>query len=618
MYGYWCKLCRVDLTNRTWKAEDIAEADLKLLMGGTALGAKILLEETPANVDPLSPENKIIFAIGCLQAAPTFPGNAKWSVITKSPLTGSVMDSAGTGAWAPMFKKAGFDALVIEGKADSPVWLNINDNGVEFCDASGLWGMDSVETSLQIKKILGDDRVNALNIGPAGEIMNPIANITCDGHSFAGRGGAGAVMGSKNLKAIAAWGSKKCEVAKPEELKAYCKEMFMILHKATETAEGTPSVMVGMEEIGDSPIRYWRGDVWHGGAKKIGTPRYTQYLNVKPLPCMNCPVGCHRHINVDLANGQHLEGNGPEYETLGLMGSGLCIDDLDAIALATDAANRAGVDTVSAGAYVGFIIECYESGLLTEEQIGMVPRWSDGETLLFLLDKIVKNEGIGSYFKKGVRGAAELIGGDAKGIAVEVKNLDLPAHDPRAVFANYVNYATSPRGACHERGDPQAIATGLVYPEVGLDETPDRFAVDQAAYVAAVAQDGAMVYNCATICKFMIKFAGMSITELLRGFELVTGVELSGEELFRYGERSLTLQRLLNVRDGMSRKDDTVPPKMLQAAAVGGRAFKAPTVAEFNTMLDDYYKIRGWDNNGIPKAETLEKLGLGDYVRFIP
>ena len=618
MYGYWCKLCRVNLSDRSWKVEDIAEADLKLLMGGTALGCKILLEETPANVDPLSPENKLIFALGALQAGPHFPGNAKWSVVTKSPLSGSVMDSAGAGAWAPAFKRAGYDALVIEGKADAPVWLYINDDGVEFRDAAELMGLDSVDVSLKIKEILGDKRINALNIGVAGEILNPIANITCDGHSFAGRGGAGVVMGSKNLKAIAAWGTKSCEVAKPEELKAYSKEMFQILHKATETAEGTPSVMVGMEEIGDSPIRYWRGDVWHAGAAKIGTPYYTQHLNVKPLPCINCPVGCHRHIDVVLRDGSRLVGNGPEYETLGLMGSSLCIEDLDAIAVANDRCNRAGVDTVSAGAFIGFIIECYESGLLTEEQVGMVPKWSDPETLFFLLDKIIKNEGIGAYFKKGIRGAAEIIGGDASAIAVEVKNLDMPAHDPRAVFGNFVNYATSPRGACHERGDPEAIATGLVYPEVGLEEPTDRFSVEEAAYTAAVAQDGAMMYNCATICKFMIKFAGMTITELLRGLELITGEQMDAYELFRYGEKSLNLQRLLNVRDGMSRKDDTVPPKMLIPAAIGGRANQAPTMEQFNVMLDDYYKLRGWNENGIPKAETLEKLGLGDYVRYIP
>ena len=618
MYGYWSKLCRVDLTNKTWKAEDIKDEDLKLLLGGTAFGCKILLEETPAKVDPLSPENKIIFAVGPIQAAKFFPGNAKWSVITKSPLTGTFMDSAGTGAWAPQLKKAGFDALVIEGKSEKPVWLYINDNGVEFKDAADLWGLDSVETSAKIKEILGDKRINALNIGPAGEIMNPIANITCDGHSFAGRGGGGAVMGSKNLKAVAVWGTKECPIADAEGCDKWAKEMFQILHKATETAEGTPSVMTGMEEIGDSPIRYWRGDVWHKGAETIGTPRYTQVLNVKPLPCQNCPIGCHRHIDITLKNGEKLVGNGPEYETLGTMGSGLCIDDLEAISIANDICNRAGVDTISAGSYIGFLTECYEASLISADKIGMVPHFGDPETLLFLVDKIVKNEGIGEYFKKGIRGAAELIGGDAKDIAVEVKNMDLPAHDPRAVFGNFVNYATSPRGACHERGDTQALATGLVYPEVGLETVGDRFSVDEAAQMAIYAQDGAMMYNCSTICKFMIKFAGMTITEYLAGLKTVTGEEWTGKDLFKFGERSLNLQRLINVRDGLDRKDDTVPKKLYIPAAVGGRAGKAPTEAEFNKMLDEFYEKRGWTEKGIPTAEKLNELGLGEYVKYIP
>lgn len=618
MYGYWGKLCRIDLTSKTWCTEDIPEKDLKLLLGGTALGCKYILEETAANVDPLSEDNKIIFALGPIQAAKFFPGNAKWSVVTKSPLTGSIMDSAGAGSWAPQLKKAGFDMVIIQGKAAEPTWLFINDDGVEFRDASELWGLDTIETSLRIKEILGDKRINAINIGPAGEILNPIANITCDGHSFAGRGGAGAVMGSKNLKAIAAWGTKQCEIADPEACGAWSKEMFKILHKATETAEGTPSVMVGMEEIGDTPIRYWRGDVWHKGAETIGTPRYTQYYNVKPLPCQNCPVGCHRHIDYDMKDGTHMEGNGPEYETLALMGAGMCIDDLDAIAVANDHCNRGGVDTVSAGAYVGFITECYETSLLTAEEVGMVPHFGDPETLKFLVDKVIMNEGIGAYFKKGIRGAAEIIGGDAKDIAVETKNMDFPGHDPRAVFANFINYAVGPRGACHERGDTQALATGLVYPEVGVEEVPDRFSISEAAHVAVVAQDGAYAYNCSTICKFMIKFAGMTITEYLEGLKAVTGEDWDGPDLFRFGERAMQLQRIINVRDGMSRKDDTVPKKMYIAAAFGGRADMAPTEKEFNMMLDEYYAERGWDSNGIPTAAKLEEIGLGEYVRYLP
>ncbi len=281
-------------------------------------------------------------------------------------------------------------------------------------------------------------------------------------------------------------------------------------------------------------------------------------------------------------------------------------------------ANRAGVDTISLGSYVGFLIECYEATLITAEEIGIVPKFGDKDTLLFLCDKLIKNEGIGEIFKKGIRGAAAHIGGDAPLLTVEVKNMDLPAHDPRAVFANYPNYATTPRGACHERGDTQAIATGLVYPEVGLEETPDRFSVDEAAPLAVVSQDGALMFNCLTICKFMVKFAGMTISELMHGLELILGKEIDPYELFRVGERSQNLQRLLNVRDGMDRKDDTAPAKLFIPAAVGGRAFQAPTHEEFDKMLDDYYALRGWDKNGIPTAEKLEEIGLGDFVKYLP
>ncbi|WP_461207872.1 aldehyde ferredoxin oxidoreductase family protein [Clostridium sp. DL1XJH146] len=615
MYGYWNKLLRVNLTDKTFKADPIDEKYLKLLLGGAALGAKILLDEVEPKVDPLSKDNKIIFALGFMQAV-NFPGNAKWSVITKGPLTGSFLDSAGTGAWAPQLKKAGYDALVIEGRAENPTYLYINDDGVEFRDAANVWGKDAVETGSIIKKELGNKRINTLNIGPAGEMLNPIACITCDGHSFAGRGGAGAVMGSKNLKAVAVWGTKQVPVKDLDGSEKLAKELMKRLHETAKGGGGTPDVMVPLEALGDVPIKYWRGDVWQRGAKMIGTPRYTEFLNVKPMPCQNCPVGCHRHIHVTLPDGTVLDGNGPEYETLGMMGSGLLIDDLYAIALANDKANRAGVDTISLGSFVGFIIECYEAGFLSEEEIGIVPKWSDNETLQYLIDKLVKLEGIGSLFKKGIRGAVEQIGQESAGIAVEVKNLDLPAHDPRAVYGLAVNYATTPRGACHERGNPQASALGLFYPDCEMDGPPERFDESQAGYCAYIYQNTSMLYNNLTMCKFMVNNGGLTITEIAKELEVVSGIELTNMELLKTSERGIALQRLINIRDGMSRKDDTLPPKMLQAAVIGGRAGKAPV--KFDSMLQDYYKLRGWDENGILKEETLKELGLEEYISFLP
>jgi aldehyde:ferredoxin oxidoreductase len=615
MHGYWNRLLRINLTTESYSVDPVPDAVFKSLIGGAALGAKILLDEVEPRVDPLSPENKIIFALGFLQAA-NFPGNAKWSVVTKGPLTGSFLDSAGTGAWAPQLKKAGYDVLVVEGKASRPVYLYINDDEIEFKSASGIWGMDTQETSRLIKEELGNTRINSLNIGPAGEIMSPIASITCDGHSFAGRGGAGAVMGSKNLKAIAVWGTKQVPLHDPEGAKALAKSLMVRLHKTAKGGGGTPDVMVPLEALGDVPIKYWRGDVWHEGAAMIGTPRYTEFLGVKPLPCQNCPIGCHRHIHRILRDGTVLEGNGPEYETLGMLGASLLIDDLESIAIANDRANRAGIDTISLGSYIGFIIECYESNLLDEKRIGMVPKWNDSETLLFLTDKITKLEGIGSLFKEGIRGAVRLLGPKTSDIAVEVKNLDMPAHDPRAVYGLAVNYATSPRGACHERGNPQASALGLFYPDCEMDGPPERFDEKSAGYSAFIYQNTSMLFNNLTMCKFMVNNGGLTISEICEEFRLTTGISLGTMELLKTSERGIALQRLINVRDGMSRKDDTLPPKMLIPAETGGRAGKNP--ASFDAMLDDYYHLRGWNSNGIPTAETLNELELVDFVRYLP
>lgn len=615
MYGYWKTILRINLTDHTYSTETLDEKYLKLLLGGAALGAKILLDEVKPKIDPLSPENKIIFSLGFMQSV-NFPGNAKWTVVTKGPLTGSFLDSAGTGAWAPQLKKAGYDVLVVEGKSENPVYIFINDDKVEFRAASSIWGKDTIETSKIIKEELGDKRINAINIGPSGENLNPIACISCDGHSFAGRGGAGAIMGSKNLKAIAVWGTKQVPVADLEGSQVLAKELFIRLHETAKGGGGTPDVMVPLEELGDVPIKYWRGDVWHHGAKMIGTPRYTELLNVKPLPCQNCPVGCHRHINLKLKDGSILDGNGPEYETLGMLGASLLLDDLEAIAVANDRANRSGIDTVSLGSYIGFVIECYEAGFLSAEEIGMVPRWNDEETLLYLEDKISRLEGVGSLFRKGIRGAVEIIGQESAGIAVEVKNLDLPAHDPRAVYGLAVNYATSPRGACHERGNPQASALGLFYPDCEMDSPPERFDEDSAGYCAYVYQNTSMLFNNLTMCKFMVNNGGLTVTEIGKELKVSTGIDYTNMDLLKTSERGIALQRLINVRDGLSRKDDTLPPKMLQAAVIGGRAGKSP--AAFEKMLDDYYKLRGWDENGIPTAKTLEELGLEDYIPMLP
>jgi len=450
--GYWERVLRVNLTNKTYKIENVPERIWKKFVGGSGFGAKVLLEEVPPKIDPLSPENKIIFAIGAMQAL-RVPGSGKWSVVTKSPLTKTFLDSAGTGHWAPLFKGCGYDALIIEGKSDIPVYLYITEDNLEFKDASHLWGKDTIETTELIKKELNNSRISMINIGPSGEIGNPIACITCDGNSFAGRGGSGAVMGAKNLKAIVAFGKKQVPVYRMEQGRKKAAELMKILAKQGKegTKYGTTSAVIANEAIGNLPIKYWNEYSWPD-VEKIGHFKIHEDFEVKPRYCANCPIGCHRHIKLKKNDKIIFDTNGPEYETLALMGSSFLCSDLMAICEANEICNRMGIDTISNGAFISFLAECWEKGLINEKNTdGLVIKWGDGKVLIELTKQIAQLKGIGKWFKEGIQGAAKIIGPETKDIIVQVKNMDYAAHDPRHYLSLGVNYATGTRGACHMR-----------------------------------------------------------------------------------------------------------------------------------------------------------------------
>jgi len=617
--GYWGKVLRINLTDRKIKTEDVPEKIWKQVIGGAGYGAKVLLEETTARVDPLSPENKIIFGVGCYQALRA-PGSAKWSVVTKSPLTGTYLDSAGGGSWGTSLKKAGYDAIIIEGKSEKPVYVYITDSESRIEDAPDLWGLDNFETMDYIKdELFQGQKVSAVTIGPAGERMNPIACITADGHSFAGRGGSGAVMGSKNLKAIIISGSKDVLVDNEKEGKEYSLKVMKRLAKdgANFRNTGTSWSVPKLEAIGDVPIKNWSGDTWAEESKMISGPIYNEVLKSKPTFCANCPVGCHRHIKLEDPEKWALEGPGPEYETLGMMGANLLNTSLPSIVKANDICNRWGIDTISTGSFIGFLMECYEKGIINKEYTGGLEiEWGNGEVLVELTEQIAKLEGLGKLFEKGIIGATQKIGEEeTKDIAVQVKNMDLPAHDPRAVFGIAVNYATGTRGACHERGDAQAISTGKYHPEI-MERTFDRFSMKEAPKAAIIAQDYSAFFNSVSLCKFMVKVIGMSLTEVKDIFNAITGWEWSVKELLKAGERIINLQRLVNVRDGIRRKDDVLPKKIFQAAKEGPRKGKVPT--PFEPALEDFYKQRGWSEDGVPTEETLKKLGLEEYISYLP
>jgi len=617
--GYWEKVLRINLTEKTVKKENVPVEVWKQVIGGAGYGAKVLLEETPPRVDPLSPENKLIFAVGCYQAFKA-PGSAKWSVITKSPLTKTYLDAAAGGYWGTFLKSCGYEALIIEGKSERPVYIHITENEVKIKDASDFWGLDNFETMDYIHdKLSGGEKVSAVTIGPAGEQMNPIACITADGHSFAGRGGSGAVMGSKNLKAIIVYGTKKVSANQNEEGHRISLEVMRKLAKngANFRNTGTSWSVPKLEAIGDVPIKNWSGDTWTEESKMISGPIYNEMLGLKPTFCANCPLGCHRHIRLKEPEKWALEGPGPEYETLAMMGANLLNTSLPSIVKANDICNRWGIDTISVGSYIGFLMECYEKNIITKEDTGDLEiKWGDGEVLVELTEQIAKQEGLGKLFEKGIVGASQKIGEDStKDLIMHVKNLDLPGHDPRAVFGIAVNYATGTRGACHERGDAQAISTGKYHPEI-MDRTFDRFSMEEAPRAAKISQDTSAFFNSISLCKFMVKVAGMSLTEVKDMVNAITGWDWSVKELLEAGERIITLQRLVNVRDGISRKDDKLPQKIFQAAKEGPRKDKIPT--PFEPALEKYYELRGWNSEGIPTEKTLKKLGLKEYLQYLP
>lgn len=606
--GYFNRVLWVDLTTERVDVRGYAEETWRRYLGGAALGTRILYDEVPPGTDPLSPDNHLIFAVGPYQGT-GLPGSSKWAVVGKSPLTGTFAVSTAGAEWGHRLKGAGYDGIVISGQAAEPSLLCITEDRVEIRPTK-LWGRDAIDAVELARDEVGDPKASVVTIGPAGEKKVAIACITADTHSFAGRAGLGAVMGAKKLKAITVSGRRRAEVADPEGLKALRADLASRLAKAGRdgfNAHGTALLVSDCEAVGDLPMKYWRGDRWTEGASRIGGQRFTKHLRARAWPCHACPVGCHRRIDLDGA--YRIEGGaGPEYESLGLLGSGCLVDDLDAIARANDVCNRLGIDTISAGSFVSFTMECYEKGWLTASDLdGWEATWGNGAFLVHLVELIGRREGFGALFASGIRAAARTLGPKAEAITVEVKGLDFPAHDPRTYFSLAINYATSTRGACHLRGFPHAGEGGMIIPEAGFTTAPKRFSMEGQAYLAKLFQDYSSALDSLVCCMFM-QSTGQGLGDTLEALKAVTGWEMTPRELMEVGERGFDLQRMINVGDGLGRKDDRLPAKMFMPAKEGFRAGRRPE--PFESTLLEYYSLRGWDENGVPTPKKLRELGL--------
>jgi len=611
--GYMGKVLRVDLTHKKTEEITFSEEMCRKFIGGSGLGAKILYDETNADTDPFSPEAPLIFMAGPT-ANTLVPTSGRHAVVARSPLTGVFGESDAGGTWGVRVKQAGLDGIIITGKAEKPTYLWIQDGKVEFRDASHLWGKDTYEID-PILKAETHKNATVAAIGPAGEKLALLAGIVHDGKDarIAGRCGLGAVMGSKNLKAIVVQGSNKTPVAHREDLAASVKELMPTILESSKTFGklGTSGGVPTHETMGNFPLQNWRLGRWEEGAKKISGAAMAESILVKRYACRQCPIACGREVKVEHGPYAGVDGAGPEYETMGTLGGMCLVDNLEAIAMANELCNRYGLDTISTGATIAFAMECYENGLISKKDTdGIELTWGNHQALVEMVKKMGKREGIGELLGKGSRKAAQEIGGIAPEFAMHVKGLELPAHDPRSYFGAALAFATSARGACHLSAWTMGFERGLTMPEVGADGRITRWEVEGKAKFVADCQFVMGMYDSMKLCKF-IAFGGIKVSHGLKWFNQVTGWDMDLPEFFKTGERLFNLKRMINVRWGVSRKDDTLPARSLTHKRVGpGLTESELHLPPLGRLLSDQYEYCGWNELGIPRPEKLEELGL--------
>ncbi len=610
-HGYMGKVLRVDLTTGQVTTQTFSEDVLRNYIGGSGLGAKILYEETDQFTDPLGPENRLIFMTGPVVGTKAID-SGRYHVVTKSPLTGIFGESNSGGTFGTILKHAGYDGIIFFGKAQDPVYLWIDEGVVELRDAKQLWGRDTYEVDEILKEDLGKDVVTC-SIGIAGERLVRIASIMNDGVDgrAAGRTGVGAVMGSKLLKAIAVRGTKKPPVADEVALDKLSKSKAGVISKNTDGMGkyGTSGGLEGSEAIGNLPIKNWSQGNFPGAATINGV-YMAETILTKRYFCDKCVIGCGRTIHVKEGEYETVEGGGPEYETLGVMGSNCLVDDIEAVALANELCNRYGLDTISTGAVTAFAMEAYEKGIITKEEAGGLEiNWGDPDVLIAMVKKIAVREDIGYLLGEGVEIAADTLGGVAPEFAVHVKGLPFPAHDPRNAVGTGLQFATSARGACHLSSFTHDFEVNSTFPELGYDTSPDRWETKGKAEFVAKFQNAMGVFDSLIFCKFIVYGLGDEIIKtMLDTVNSVTGWDMTFDEFMLTGERIFNLKRMYNNREGITRKDDNLPPRIRShRRGTGGAADNLPHIGY---MLSEYYEYRGWDEFGIPTKETLERLEL--------
>ncbi len=617
--GYFGRQLRVSLGTKEVRAEEIDPDVLKKYLGGVGYGARVLYDELKKGIDPLSPDNKIVFATSPLTAN-NIPGGGSIMLCFKSPLTGIWGESRCGGDFGPDLRKAGFDALIIEGKAAEPVFLVINDDDISLRPAGHLVGKKVTEKTAIIRDELNDSKISIACIGPAGEKLVKFATVMVE-HRAAGRCGGGAVMGSKNLMGIAVKGSQQAQVAHPQKLKAVIKDAMRIIREneiaSGLKAHGTIGDMAPNDAAGDWPSKNWHSNSWGKGEKIF--EQFSKSHLVKKHGCYRgCPIACGRIAEVKEGKFKTPEHEGSEYESISAFTAFVLNENVEPAIHATFLCNEYGIDTISAGALIAFAMECYENGLLRKKDIsGMDLSWGNPDVLATLVRMISLREGIGDILAEGVRGASEKIGKGSQAFAIHGKGLEPPAHDPRSGKALAVTYATASRGICHIHP-----LEGMAYDSGKLDwglkayGIPDPNSVERwdemgKGRIVKLLQDGMILPDILNTCKFFM-YAGITLENLADLLSALTGWEIKGTDLLKVGERVLNLQRLFNMREGLSRKDDQLPERIKAKPDFGFYEKEEQcAIKDFEGMLDEYYAARKWDTRtGRPSKEKLKELGL--------
>ncbi|MFC1670437.1 aldehyde ferredoxin oxidoreductase family protein [Spirochaetota bacterium] len=615
MHGLMGKILRINLTEGKISEENIDEEAAKKFLGARGLGTKYLFDELKPGIDPLGPENILIFMSGLITGTVS-PSASRYSVVTKSPLTNIWAQSSSGGKWGVDLKHSGYDGIIFEGASPKPVYLKIDDGKAELCDADELWGKNIVETTDIIKSKLGKS-FNVAAIGIAGENLVKYAAIMNDLHRAAGRCGVGAVMGSKKLKAIAVTGKQKIKIFDEKRFKEVSQKQFDLLGEnvfgAGLKAFGTNLVLDMVNVCGGLPTRNWQTGVSES-TEEVNGEALSEKVLVKSTGCFACPIECGRGTEIKEGPYAGEKGEGPEYETVGSFGPMCEVYDINTITMAGYLCNDYGMDTISCGSTIAFAMECFEKGILTKEQTnGIDISFGNAEVMIELVHKIAKREDVGDLLAEGTRLMAKQLGQNSEKFAMNVKGLELACYDSRGAKITGLAFATANRGGDHVTAYVQG-PTFLAAPFLVIDDSEIEDPLvekGEETKVVKELEDAMAVFDAAGACKFM----GLALDagEWSALIATLTGWEFGIKEFREAGERIYNIERAFNMREGQSRKNDTLPGRLLEDPLPEGPA--EGHVNNLDMLLDPYYEFRNWDKKtGRPTPEKLRELGLEDII----